>query len=193
MMGVFPKFRIIEIQEGDEVALLGSITTTEYGNQTWIKDGWSGCLVLEGMAIYGNWRAHGKQWTFIPENRQTLDLFKRGAQWEVIDGYWGERAEIVLDMSRQWRKVRFEPSDAAEFRGAKDRWWTKAPGPKPGEGELIKGGWDHEHCAIQWETIDERQPVAYFSEPDTWVCEDCFNKFVLPRSLSFIPEAKTTT
>ncbi len=193
MMAEFPKFLIMEIREEDEAAILGSLTTTEYGDQTWIKDGWAGCLIRKGVAIYGRWRARDQQWAFIPENHKALDSFKSGEQWDAIDGYWGERAEIVLDKSRLWRKVRFEPSDAVEFSDGKTRWRTKAPGPKPGEWKLVKGGWSHEHCAIQWETIDERQPVAYFSEPDIWVCEECFNRFILPRSLSFIPPAKIPT
>ena len=94
----------------------------------------------------------------------------------------------MLDTTRQWHKMLFQTSDAVEFRGEKSRTRVRAEAAKAEEGKLIKGGWDHEHCAIQWETIDEDQPEAYFSEPDTWVCEECFNRFVRPRSLRFIPQ-----
>jgi len=183
----YPRFRVVETQEEDEVTLLGSVTTTEYGRQTWIGDGWLGFLLRDGKVIPGRWRAHGQQWAFVLERRQDIDSFRCEAQWDVLDGYWGERAEIVLDTSRQWRKRRFELSDAVEFRSEKGRWRVRWDGTEPGEGKLIKGGWDHEHCAIRWETIDVGgQPEAYFSEPNTWVCEDCFNRFVIPKSLSFI-------
>jgi hypothetical protein len=185
----YPKFRVLEIEEGDEVTLLGSLTTTEYGSKTWISDGWFGFLLRDSEVSPGTWRAHDQQWVFVLESRQALDLFKKSAaQWDVLDGYWGERAEIVLDTTRQWHKMLFQTSDAVEFRGEKSRTRVRAEAAKAEEGKLIKGGWDHEHCAIQWETIDEDQPEAYFSEPDTWVCEECFNRFVRPRSLRFIPQ-----
>lgn len=188
MIVEYPRFRVVAIQEEDEVTLFGSLTTTEYGPQTWIGDGWLGFLHREGVLIPGTWRPHGDQWALVIEKRQDLDLCRTQGQWDVLEGYWGERAEIVLDLSRQWRKMRFKMSDAIEFQREKARYWVRADMAEPGKGKLIEGGWDHEHCAIQGETIGEGgQPEAYFSEPDTWVCEECFNRFVVPRSLSFIP------
>jgi len=54
-------------------------------------------------------------------------------------------------------------------------------------GELVEGGWDHEHCAICWEAIGPVDQVeGYFSAPDTWVCERCYVDYVARRSLEFI-------
>ena len=186
----YPRFRVLAIREENEVALLGSLTTTTYGSETWISDGWVGDLLRDEVIIPGRWRAHGHQWAFTLEKREDLDSLRSKGEWDVLNGYWGERAEIVLDTSRQWRKMRFEVSDAIEFRNEKGRWWVRSDANESGEGKLIEGGWDHEHCAIQWEKIGEGgQPEAYFSEPDIWVCEECYNRFVTKRSLSFIPKA----
>jgi len=184
----YPKFRVTQIKEGDEVALLGLITATKHGSQTWIGDHWLGYLLRNGEVIPGRWRAEGKQWAFVLKNRQVLDSIRGEVQWDVLDGYWGERAEIVFDTSRDWRKMQFQSSDAVEFQREKARLWTRADAAKSEGGKLIEGGWDHEHCAIYSEKIGVGgQPEGYFSDPDTWVCVECFNKFVLPRSLSFIP------
>lgn len=188
----YPKFRVTEIKEGDEVALLGSITATKHGRETWIGDHWLGYLLRNQEVISGRWRAEEKQWAFVLTNRQALELIRGVAQWDVLDGYWGERAEIVFDTSRDWRKMHFQSSDAVEFQYGKARLWTRADSPQSAGGNLIERGWDHEHCAIYWETIGMGgQHEGYFSDPNTWVCEECFNKFVLPRSLSFIPPVDT--
>jgi hypothetical protein len=42
--------------------------------------------------------------------------------WEVLDGYWGERAEIVLDQDRRWVRARFEPTDAVRLQGTAGVW-----------------------------------------------------------------------
>jgi hypothetical protein len=56
--------------------------------------------------------------------------------------------------------------------------------------ELVKAGWDHEHCAICWQTLGlGGQPEAYVSDHGTWVCEQCYVNFVERRSLDFIPSA----
>jgi hypothetical protein len=83
----YPKFRVVEIQEGGEVALLGSLTTTEHSHETWIAYGWLGFLLRDGKVIPGRWRAHGKYWMFVLESPQGLDLFRREAQWDALDGY----------------------------------------------------------------------------------------------------------
>ena len=185
---------MVEIQEGEEITLLGSITAAKYGGQTWIDDGWAGFLLHNGVIIPGKWRASSQQWAFILARREDLDLVRSKGEWDALDGYWGERAEIALDTSRLWRKMRFEVSDAVEFSDEKGRRWVRSDAAEPGEGKLIEGGWDHEHCAVQWEKIGVGgHPEGYFSEPDTWVCEECFNRFVIPRSLSFMPTASQQT
>jgi hypothetical protein len=56
--------------------------------------------------------------------------------------------------------------------------------------ELVESGWDHEHCAICWETLGPGgQAEGYVSGQRTWVCERCYLNFVERRSLDFIPSA----
>jgi hypothetical protein len=140
----YPKFRVVEIQEGGE-----------HSHETWKADGWLGFLFRDGKVISGRWRTHGQYWMFVLESPQGLDLFRREAQWDALDGYRGERAEIVLDTSRQWRKMGFKSSDTVEFRNEKPQWCVRPDAAEPRECKLVDGVWDHVHCAIQWETIDE--------------------------------------
>jgi hypothetical protein len=65
--------------------------------------------------------------------------------------------------------------------------WIRPAGAAPQGGELIPGGWDHEHCSICWETIGGGGQVAGFvSGEDDWVCGECHRHFVAPRSLAFV-------
>jgi hypothetical protein len=188
VMAGYQRFRVTEIEQGDEVFLLGSATATVHCGETWIGDGWPGFLLRGGEVVPGGWRVRGEMWSFVLESQGALDRFRREPEWDVLDGYWGERAEILLDGSRQWRKARFESSDAVEFPRKNARWRSRAIPDKNAEGELIKAGWDHEHCAIRGEKIGAGgHPEGYFSAPNTWVCKECFDKFVRPRSLGFIP------
>ena len=57
-------------------------------------------------------------------------------------------------------------------------------------GEVVPGGWEHEHCAICWQKIGfGGEPRGFFSLPESWVCEGCYGSFVVPRSLAFAIEA----
>lgn len=205
----FPKFTVIEGQNGTSREVAGTLTSSIYGRENWVGDGWVGYLMADGKLFRGRWRLRGSLWAFTPESSIHCREICNRREWDVLDGYWGGRAQIVLDMSRQWRRTRFEPSDAISFEGAECTWMGKATEasrassdlrlypartqpsgtqPTEGEGEIISGGWDHEHCVICWQKISPTtQTEGYVSLPSTWICLSCYSQFVRPRSLGFIP------
>jgi hypothetical protein len=104
------------------------------------------------------------------------DLFRIGSTYPLFDGYWGERTELVLDSSRNWQRIEFQPRDGVLYHN-------------DGRVEVIEGGWDHEHCSICWENISPDQPdnkYGYFDQNNDWVCQSCYEKYVIPKSLDFI-------
>ena len=102
-------------------------------------------------------------------------MLQRGASYTYFDGYWGYRAQLVLDRSRILQRAPFRPSDTQR------RKWD-------GTLEVVKGGWDHEHCEICLERISEDEnPFGYVDQNDKWICETCYEKYVVPGSLGFIP------
>lgn len=203
---VLPTFTLIAAQDNDsEVA--GTISSTTYGNEDWVGDGWIGFLMALGKLIPGRWRHMDEAWNFVPEDPALCRTIRGRNDWEILDGYWGQRAEIVLGLHRKWRRTRFEASDSILFKGEDDTIEREAtatdrqiirlyPANADEEeaadandrGEIIKDGWDHEHCSICWQKISPiAQPEGYFSPPHTWVCVRCYDQFVQPRSLGFIP------
>jgi hypothetical protein len=207
---MFPIFRVIEGGETDD-SVVGTVTRTTHGSETWVGDGWIAILKGGVELIRGRWHRKGDLWEFAPKHPNDRDAICAQREWEVLDSYWGERAEIVLDETRQWDKARFRPTDAIRIQGPAGAWITplsgidEAPPVRPSRlfppntastiddtwhAEAVEAGWDHEHCAICWETLGpDAQAEGYVSEPRTWVCEQCYNQFVERRSLEFIPSA----
>lgn len=127
-----------------------------------------------------------------------------------VDESWGERAEFVLDRTLRWAKKRVEAKDAIRFQGPTGVWLQSVtdtdadtpprarafPSADAARGsvmsgpELVRAGWNHEHCAICWQTLGlGGQLEAYVNDNGTWVCEQCYVGFVERRSLEFIPGA----
>ena len=184
---MLPRFEVREDRPVDPVAILGVVSSTRHGQETWVGDGWIGYLTDGANLIPGRWSARAERWSFAPDSSDHLEVVRGRREWSVLDGYWGERAELVLGSSRQWSRARFEPKDAVQFEGNGGMLLTEAADGE--EGTVIKGGWDHEHCAICWETLGPGgQPDGYLDPPRTWVCDRCYLQFVSTRSLGFVDE-----
>ena len=190
-MPIFPAFHLQRSSVLEATAVVGSVTRTTHGRENWVGDGWFGFLKAGDQLIPGRWHRREDSWAFAPDNVGDLDAIRARPEWEVLDGYWGERAEIVLDQARQWHKAAFQPTNAIRFEGPAGTWVREASDSDTTGGEIIKAGWDHEHCAICWETLGPGgQSYGYVSAQGarrTWVCEQCYVHFVQRGSLDFIP------
>jgi hypothetical protein len=158
---LFPRFHIIRRDAGE---ILGSVTSTTFGTETWVRDECLGCLMAEERFIFGRWHKGGYArrnfWAFVPDDPAVIERLLPDTEWAILDGYWGERAELVLDTTRKWQRSLYDDSD-------------------------------HDHCAICWQTLGQGgQPDGYVSEDATWICCRCYESFVAPRSLDFIPRPK---
>ena len=204
----FPLFHLKADCIGEATDIIGSVTRTTHGHEKWIDEGWVGFLRADARLVAGRWRRRGDLWQFTPENRYDIGAIAAREEWEVLDGYWGARAEIVLDETQQWEKTRFESTDAIRVSGSTGvllkpltdtgehanrgaRLYpsgTSDAGGNTNGPDIVKAAWDHEHCAICWETIGPGgQTEGFVNTQQTWVCECCYVNFVRQRSLGFIP------
>ena len=187
---MFPVFSVREGGAGERAGVIGAVTRTTHGQENWVGDGWVGFLRAGAKVIAGRWHQRADLWAFVPENSDDVAAIRARTEWEVFDGYWGERAEIVLDHTRQWHKAHFQPTDAVRLHGPDGVWLRQAIDTDNAGGEVVKDGWDHEHCAIRGETLGPAgQPEGYVSAQRIWVCESCYLSFVERGSLDFIPSA----
>lgn len=112
-----------------------------------------------------------------------------GVQLAYVDGYWdASDVEMVLDENRSWKRLVFEAQDAAMYRYEGGRMLKRAvdlsASDRPPE-QMIPGGWDHEHCKFCWKHIEPQQ-IAYVDSDGNWLCEACYEGYVVPHDLSFM-------
>jgi hypothetical protein len=154
----FPKFTIFDVQgSGDRLQIFGSISGVQYGRETWIGDQYVGYLFRKKPLAFGRWHAVGQRWKFSTEGLLVSKLPSPGDAVEVLDGYWGERAELIFNENASWTIARYSQPD------------------------------DHEHCFICWATISKLSNVEHMRwTKHTSVCMSCYNEYVKRRSLDFI-------
>ena len=122
---ILPKLKIDSItNDAGKIYVLCQINTIECVGQKWIDDNYIGYLKIGNQLISGRWHfVDDKTWKFdINEKFENLP-FSSGDTIECIDGYYGERAEIIFNSNIKWEKQIFDDTN------------------------------DHDHCAICWTTI----------------------------------------
>ena len=153
-----PTFTPEEVHELDQkVELAGSVSAEIYLGQNWIGERWIGYIGRVGMPpVRGRWFSDGDRWRFITDERRSLD-FHPDEPLQLYDGYWGERAYIVL-APMIWTEEQF----------------------------VAKKDWDHDHCGICWGTIHSDAPKHFRGSDRDIVCPDCYERYVVTRCLEFI-------
>jgi hypothetical protein len=178
-----PRFLVVDVHT--------DCCTGVFDSSPWVGENWIAGLYLGGSRfLWGRFRQVDKAartCSFHPDHSADLSTMVTGNSYPFMDGYWGERAELVLDESRIWNRLAFEASDMVVFlaAGGSSMGTRLSAGAPPG-GAVVAGGWDHEHCDICQKKIGGGgESIGYFNSPDSWVCEECYNNFVAPRSLAF--------
>ena len=141
----------------------------------WIADFYAGHDTFV-KARFRNINHQDSSGTILVTDFANKDLFKIGNAYPFMGGYWGERAHLVYDSSREWQKMKFVPHDTIQYH-------------PDGKTEVVEGGWDHAHCAICGQKISPFElgnEYGYQDQDDSWVCLTCYEKYVMPRSLDFI-------
>ncbi len=167
--------------------------TVSFDNERWIGENHIACVVVDSMRFIWGRLAEvdlsAGNCIIVADQCDELATLSNGQSYPRLDGYWGERAELVLDRSKKWEERTFTPVDAVAFTIDGGNLVRKVSDGPTAEGDVVKGGWDHEHCEICWATISRADnPTGIFAEPKHWICCDCYQRFVLPASLEFIVE-----
>ncbi len=159
----------------------------------WVGEGWIAYLYLGGgQLIEGRFRnvdETTKGVSFAVEASEFPSGIAARDSIPFFDGYWGERAVIVLNEALQWRKETFKTGDAIRYYMVRDG-DTLRPYLGDGQPEIEAGGNTHNHCDICWATISESENHQYMrSSNDDGICVDCFRKYVGQRSIGFVEQA----
>jgi len=163
-MNIYPEYTIKFVDENESsLTVLGLLNRTFQGKEQWIKDGWVGTLKKGNKIAFGRWSKSDELWCFkFDDEERDKIIVTPGEVVFAIEGYWGERVEIVVDEDIIWKQC--------EFHAEKE--------------------WDHDHCAICWASISEHENTIYFLGNDRHpVCSECYNKHVKTKDISFVPNA----
>ena len=153
-----PTFTPERVDTADQkIELVGQVSAKVCMDQNWIGERWIGYIGRdEEPPVEGRWFPENERWRFVSKNPKASE-FQIGQRLQLYDGYWGERAYIVL-APMIWTEKHFE----------------------------AKKQWDHDHCGICWATIDPVAPRHFRSSERDVVCPNCYENYVQLRSLSFI-------
>jgi len=190
----FPKFKIIKI---DNMSCYG-----KFNCDLIYDDGDVGYLINRNKFYEGKFfdlNRNSKQGRFVPIEDSVVGKIRIGEKYFYFDSYWGERTVLVLDNNKQWHKKIFNAKDKIIFKSAGSIIVVPTGQEPPfsirGKGKIVKNAWDHEHCAICWETISdktEKNKSGYITisknKQEEWICDNCYNSFVITKSLAFIDD-----
>ncbi len=178
-----PQIQVLEIHDNQCIS--------KFEPSSCIGEDWLGCIIIgEDQFLWGkfsNLKTKKNTCLFTLKDLSKGRLLEIGKRYPYLDSLWGIPAELVLDPTRIWKRTRFEPSDAIQFTSDFGTAITKLV-KKPLTGAtIIRDGWDHEHCEICGETIGRGdQDAGFVTQVDNWVCEQCYENYVKPKSLRFI-------
>ena len=151
----FPRFDVTH--RGEPAGILsGKVSAVRMGAETWVGDGHLGYLFDGESLTRGRWHEAEGDWGFMPTDGPPASAQLKLEQYVILDSYWGQLAEIVLDREHSW-------SPAV---------WSDSV--------------DHDHCALCWSTIDSGNPRHRDNGRGSIVCPDCHDRYVEQGSLDFI-------
>lgn len=125
--------------------------------------------------------------------KHVLPAVVPGASFPVYDDYWFGRLHHALGPAGRWARKAFAAPDSFveidEATGVR-KWRQAVPGDAArADGEVVPGGWDHEHCDICWRHVGLGGDLeGYVNGHDFWLCVDCHDRYVATGDLRFVIE-----
>jgi hypothetical protein len=166
---MFPTFKINEVTNTENsLELTGRISSDSFNGHKWVDDKWVGSLKVNDSIVFGRWHKQNNDWKFAVDQEDSSKAdFYVGQEVALIDGYWGERVELVVDKSINWKEATFSATERN----------------------------NHDHCLICWATISEFENKRYMlANERVAVCLNCFENYIKQNSFDFIayPEESFT-
>jgi len=124
-----------------------------------LRDRQEGYLKNGSQLYRGSWLHWDEEWVFTFCRSCKSRLPDGVKEVECLDQHWGWRAWLVLDPNRKWVPQKFR----------------------------ARRGKDRKTCVLCSAILNESRPDHYRAKPDIVACVVCYDRFVAPRSLAFIP------
>jgi hypothetical protein len=102
-----------------------------------------------------------------------------GSEWKLAD----IRESIAYCKPYSWNKQLWTARDALVDRNGRRTSLYVGQNYDPAKVDLVKGGWDHDHCEICWWELYESEDTEHgtgFTNGQDWLCIECHTKFIAP-------------
>jgi hypothetical protein len=118
-----------------------------------------------------------------------------GESLPYVDYYWSPKeVAFALEPASCWKCVKFKSLDSVQYSDPAVPGWrtthvaSHPPPPDASNIQVIKNGWDHEHCYLCKSRIGRAgNRWGYYSKTDKdWLCISCYKKFVARHDLCFL-------
>lgn len=124
------------------------------------------------------WMVAEPKWIWNRTFFKSIDAISRRVQSEDI-------TILAKQEVREWLEIK-----KAGQASSLSRYYPVLPDhgttlPPAGEDGIIKDGWDHEHCELCTAHI-EAETYGYLDLGGHWICEECYEKYVVNHDLSFV-------
>ncbi len=91
--------------------------------------------------------------------------------------------ELAQDDGRHWVRMTFENQNMIAFKleGGGTIGRKLVEGEEIKGGNVIRGGWEHEHCELCFVTISAAKGFQHdgFKDGSEWLCQACYEKYIL--------------
>lgn len=110
---MFPTFKINQVVKAEKgLELTGVISSDSFDGHKWVDDKWVGALMANDSMVFGRWHKQDGDWKFAVDPEEVSKAgFSAGQEVELIDGYWSERIEVVIDKSIEWIAAAYAGDD----------------------------------------------------------------------------------
>lgn len=103
-----------------------------------------------------------------------------GDKWKIFD----INEQIKWAREQVWKKQKWLPRAALVSKGKTSEYVGQSY--RPEYTRLVEDGWSHDHCEICWwslyETDNPESGVGYTTDGRTWLCSECYEKFIVPKA-----------
>jgi len=100
--------------------------------------------------------------------------------------------DYVIELrEHKWELKKYISPDALKDKNGGTAWLYVGQKFDPTKVDLIKGGWNHDHCEIchttiaEGETEIEFENEGFYSEYE-WICKNCHSNFIKPTDLESV-------
>jgi hypothetical protein len=112
-----------------------------------------------------------------------------GERYTWFHDYWqAPFVEAIADESNEWRRFRFQATDAQYFKQGNAIGWQELGGRLPDGAVPLNvkpGGWDHEHYELCSKHIDAMNPIGYTDAEGHFLCSTCYERYGASHDVSF--------